>query len=183
MSDRIKKTHRLSKKGIIAIVIAAVLVVAVAVASVYVSNNKVKVYSDILYILMDKERPAEDNSGRIMHIRKTSDFNPKDEGVTMLDAFEIYYNDDSGKEYVFKVNDKIPSDDQQIGADLVILAFEASALQKVNTIKSVAVKAVIVIAVVAVIGLIFLWYKLWSKKEDEEKAKRIAKSSQNQKKK
>lgn len=173
-----KKPVKIGKKGIIAIVVAAVLIIAVTAASVYISNNSVKVYSDIVYILMDKERLAEDGSDRMFHIRKSADFNYKSENASLLDAFEVYYNDENGTEYVFTPDDKVESDGQEIGADLVILAFETTALDKLNTIKSVAVKLAVVLVLVVIVGLIVLWYKIWSKKEDEEKARRLAKTNQ-----
>ena len=181
MEDNKKKPLRIGKKGIAAIIVAAVLIIAVIVTSVYVSNNKIKVYSDIIYTLMDKEKLAEDGSNRLLHIRKNPEFDAKAKNATLLDAFEVYYNDESGKEYSFKADDKIMSDDQEIGADMVILAFEASALEKLNPIKSVAAKIAIVVVVIVIVGLIFLWYKIWSKKEDEEKARRLEKTNQKKK--
>lgn len=181
MKENIKMPRKIGKKGIIAIVVAVVLAIAVLATSLYVSNNKVKVYSDVIYMLMEKEKAAEDGSGRVFHIRKNAEFNSKDKNASILDAFEIYYNDENGNEIVYKTDDMVLSDDQEIGADLVILTFTTSAIKKFNTVKSIAVIVAIVIAVLVVIGLIFLWYKIWSKKEDEEKARRLAKINQKKK--
>lgn len=179
MNDDIKNPIKISKKGITAIVVAVVLLAAIITTSIFVSVYKVKLYADIVYIFMDKEKRAEDETNRLYHIRKNANFDPKDKDATILDAFEIYFEDENGEMCYYSADDKFTYDgSDEATAGLVILIFITSGIAP---LKKVGTAAAIIVPIVVVIGLIVLWYKLWSKKEDEERAKRIAKYNKKKK--
>ena len=178
MNDDIKNPIKISKKRITAIIVVAVLLIAIISTSIYVSVNKVKVYSDIIYTFMDKEKLAEDDTNRLYHIRKNPEFKSKGKDATILDAFEIYFEDENGKMCYYTSGDNFPYDGDEAGADVVILIFISSALVP---LKKIGTAVAVIVPIIVIVGLIVLWYKLWSKKEDEERAKRIAKYNQKKK--
>ena len=134
-----------------------------------------KVYTEAMYALMPKEittTVGKDPSYEItLGVRKNPDFDAKKQSKTPLVAFEFYYYNEKGELVELGSDGSIVVDGADYGPGY--LSFLVKAKENLNTVKSVASKVIIVLVILAVCGLIVVWFKVWSKKEDEKKEQRL----------
>ncbi|MCM1285239.1 MAG: hypothetical protein NC213_06825 [Acetobacter sp.] len=172
-----------NKKKLIACIVVSVFVVLIIAMALFVKFNQTAVYNQVLYTFMTKSETVvineEKNTELTLYIRKNPDYDVKKNEKMPLEAFDVYYFDKDGKEVDIGTGSLIYEGED---CGIPCLGFLLKAVQKLNTVKNVLVKVLIAFAVVAVIALIFIWYIIWSKHEDEEKAKRLSKTTQSKKK-
>lgn len=181
-----KPVIKLTKKAkaIIALLVAlAVIVTGIIVVKV----NDEAIYNELVYIVMPKtiraEEMQDDPDFHIdfdIHVRKNKDYDIKTQSQQPLEAYEYYYIDpETNEEVVVKGTEEIEVDGNKIGPYLLFLI---KAKENEDKIKSVATKSAWVLGPIAGVALIIVWFLIWSKKEDEQKA-RMANKNNNKKRK
>lgn len=170
-------TINLSKKMkiLIATLVSFVIVVAV-IATVY-SLNSVAINNRILYMFMPKTITAEEmETNYDLHVRMNDDYDSKRQASQPLEAYEYYYTDpETNETVVIKGTENAVINDDEIP---VYLGFLLRAKMNMNTFGDIVQKVFIVLAVLVVFGLIVLWFKSWSRREDEAKAQIYGKKNQ-----
>lgn len=162
---------KLSKKTKIAIAsIVSICVVAIVIAVVYFTNS-VTINNYVVYMFMPKTITAEEmNTNYDLHVRMNKDYDPVVQENEPLEAYEYYYTDpQSGEMVVVKggTNAVINGEDVPI-----YLGFLLKARMNMNTFSYVVKYVAVVIALVLVAVGIVLWFKSWSRREDEAKARK-----------
>lgn len=174
--EKIKK--KLSKK--VKIIITFIVVIAVILSGIIiVRTNETAVYTYVMYTLMPKTISAEEMHNNFdLSVRLNKNFDPKTQDSQPLEAFEYYYTDPkTGKEVVVGGTENVLINGDEVPA---YLGFVIKAKMNLETIKSVLTRIAIVLVVILIAGVIVIWFKVWSKKEDEQKA-RLYKNSKNKK--
>ncbi|MCM1114457.1 MAG: hypothetical protein NC397_03075 [Clostridium sp.] len=163
-----EKMSKSKKKKIIAFSVAGVIIVA-AVILISVFQNAI--YSQGLYTLMPKSQVStlSDGSEVTVYVKQNPDYNPMG-SAPPLEAFEFYYIDENGNEV--NIED---AEGFEYNISDYQTAFVLFAGQKMQTIKSVATPIIVVLVVAILAVCIFLWFKSWSRRQDEEKARKYKK--------
>lgn len=160
---KIKLTKKI--KALIAVIVAVVVIIA---GVIVVQMNETAVSTYVLYALMPKTLKAEEiNTDYDISVRLSKDFDPKTDDMQPLEAFEYYYTDpETGEEVVIGGTETTEIDGNDVP---VYLGFVIKAGMNRNTIKDVMAKVGIVLVILLIAGAIVVWFKIWSKKEDEKK--------------
>lgn len=174
MSEKKKSLTKKSKIVIGVSVVAAVIIIVSAIFIIFTGNSSYKLYNSVMLQLMPESITSED--GVEFFVKE----NPKyDGGKTPEEEQFIFY---------FKNGDKevdLPGGvftDAEGNKSVVSFGFVKMALEKLNTIKTVF-KVVIAVMVVVLVAIgIYLWYKSWCRREDEQKKLLYGDSKANKKK-
>lgn len=172
-----------NKKKLIAGIVVGVFAVLMIATALIIKFNQTAVYTQVLYTFMNKSETVvineEKNTELTLYIRKNPNYDAKTNEKMPLEAFDVYYYDKDGKEVDVGTGSFVYDGEE---CAMPCLGFLIKAVQNLNTAKEILKKVLIVLAVIAVVALIVVWYKVWSKHEDEEKAKRLLKTTQSKKK-
>ena len=123
----------------------------------------------------------ETNLGKGLIFEKIYDYDSKKQASQPLEAYEYYYTDpETNETVVIKGTENAVINDDEIP---VYLGFLLRAKMNMNTFGDIVQKVFIVLAVLVVFGLIVLWFKSWSRREDEAKAQIYGKKNQSKRKK
>lgn len=161
MSEKKKSLTKKSKIVIGVSVVAAVIIIVSAIFIIFTGNSSYKLYNSVMLQLMPESITSED--GVEFFVKE----NPKyDGGKTPEEEQFIFY---------FKNGDKevdLPGGvftDANGNKSAVSVGFATLALEKLNTIKTVFKVVIAVMVVLLVVVGIYLWYKSWCRREDEQK--------------
>lgn len=161
MSEKKKSLTKKSKIVIGVSVVAAVIIIVSAIFIIFTGNSSYKLYNSVMLQLMPESITSED--GVEFFVKE----NPKyDGGKTPEEEQFIFY---------FKNGDKevdLPGGvftDANGNKSAVSVGFATLALEKLNTIKTVFKFVIAVMVVLLVVVGIYLWYKSWCRREDEQK--------------
>lgn len=161
MSEKKKSLTKKSKIVIGVSVVAAVIIIVSAIFIIFTGNSSYKLYNSVMLQLMPESITSED--GVEFFVKE----NPKyDGGKTPEEQQFIFYFMNGDKEV------DLPGGvftDANGNKSAVSVGFATLALEKLNTIKTVF-KVVIAVMVVVLVAIgIYLWYKSWCRREDEQK--------------
>lgn len=176
--DNIKKSLNKKTKSIIAILVVVAVIIS---GAIIIKTNETAVYTYALYTLMPKTVSAEDmNTDCDISVRLNKNFDAKKQASQPLEAFEYYYTDpQSGEEVVVGGTENAVINGEQVP---VYLGFIIRAKMNLETMKDIMAKITLAIVAILIVVGIIVWFKVWSKKEDEQKAK-IYKNSKSRNKK
>lgn len=179
MSENNNKKMLSKKKKKIIIAITAVTAVIAAFA-VIVAANYTFFSTRVIYALMPKSTIAETDSGSVeYHIRLKDSYDSKEVENNPMLAFEYYTYDENG-EKIYLDSDASYSAD---GMDTpVFYLFGFRLIEKIGPMKSTATTVLWVLAAAAVVVMIVVWYILWARKEDAQKAEKYKNQNLNKKK-
>ncbi len=160
MSEKTKKTL---------IVLSAILAVIIVLLTVYLTN-KVEIQARVVYMLMpDSAMGMMDGSDEETEffVEFNNDFDGKNDD--MLEAFSYYYYDDDGNRVDLGPGGTIIYEGEETS---LFYAFAIDLIKNASTAVNIIKKAAVVIVVVVVVALLILWFVLWSKRQDREKAEK-----------
>lgn len=168
------KTYKL----IIAMTIFASIIIALIVGISLVGSYTIQAEAtnSILNLVMDKEITDTNKDsvsyGMTFYCEKNKDYNPKED--MPIDAFKYYYLDEDGKRIDLSEGMYFPasyySDEKDAKKDVVYvcIGFYQTALENLQTVKKVMKIVVAVFSCLMVVAFIYVWYRIWSKREDEK---------------
>lgn len=177
---------KLNKKSKAVIIILSVVAVVGIVISLCVLN-KTAITTKLTYAFMPKviDMSEYDSSlDLVLYVEKNDEFNAKKDAKEPLKACKYYYYDENGEKVTLNYDDPI-----FVGTDnegMVCIPFYLEATKGLNSLVTGIKITAVVIGVLIVIGAIILWFILWSKKYDREKAaynQKVNSSGKNKKKK
>lgn len=161
MSEKKKSLTKKSKIVIGVSVVAAVIIIVSAIFIIFTGNSSYKLYNSVMLQLMPESITSED--GVEFFVKE----NPKyDGGKTPEEQQFIFYFMNGDKEV------DLPGGvftDANGNKSAVSVGFATLALEKLNTIKTVFKVVIAVMVVLLVVVGIYLWYKSWCRREDEQK--------------
>ncbi|MDE5984899.1 MAG: hypothetical protein K2H13_06580 [Eubacterium sp.] len=166
------------KKIKIISILAAILVVIIVLSSV-IAANQFRIKSELLYYVMPDSIEMELNNDSMLELykRKNENYDYKTQKDNPLAAFEFYYYDENGDEVVVNGDNPIMIDGEVQGAPT--MAFILSSSDKLNHIKKVATIVSCLVILIITVALIFIWYRVWCKKQDEEKERKYGRKNEN----
>lgn len=162
-----KENKKLTKKAKGLIALGVALCVVIIGVIVYFTNSTA-INNYVLYMFMPKTITASEiNTNYDLGVRLNEDYDAKKQKSQPLEAFEYYYTDpETGKEVVVKGADNAKINGEDVP---IYLGFLIRAKTNMNSFKSILSKVLLVVVPVLIAVGIVLWFKAWSKKQDEEK--------------
>lgn len=172
MKNRIKKIDFQDKKTVKKMIVIAVLIIAVLAGIIAINVNKNQIQADLIYAIMPDSVDLKENNGfpYILYKQENKDFDFKEDIDEPMNAIQFYYYDDDGEKVVVNGADMIEYNGEDYGSPYV--AFMLNSVDNINGIKKAVTIVAVIIIILFIVGLIFLWYKIWSKKQDMEKEKK-----------
>ncbi|MDE6470070.1 MAG: hypothetical protein K2L19_03500 [Eubacterium sp.] len=170
------------KKIKIISILAAILVVIIALNAI-ISANQFRIKSEALYYIMPDSIEMELNNHSVIELfkRKNENYDYKTQKDNPLAAYEFYYYDENGNEVVVAADSPLVMDDENQGAPGIM--FMINSADNLKHIKKVITIVSCVVILVIIVALILIWYRVWSKKQDEEKERKYGKKNENKHKK
>ena len=152
----------------------ALLILFVLIGGIKLAiNPNMPTYNNYAYMIMPKSVDTVfDDKELTLYIEKNKDFNKEKDQP--LEAFRTYYykdNDTSTKKIYLKNGSTLKGEKEQ--SNLMVLQFLGSATITDGIVRSILNKAFIVLCILLACYLIFVWYVVWSYKEDKKKENRI----------
>lgn len=164
-----KEGSKLTKK--MKVLIASIVVILlIAVTAIVYFTNSVAINNYVLYMFMPKTITGEQmDTNYDLHVRLNEKYDADTQSNQPLEAYEYYYTDPQSGEEVVITGAK----DAEINGEKVpiYLGFLIEAKNNLDTFTSIFSKVIAVLVVVLIAVGIVLWYKSWSRREDEAKAK------------
>ncbi len=152
----------------------ALLILFVLVGGTKIAiNPNMPTYNNYAYMIMPKSVDTVfEEQDLTLYIEKNKDFDKTKNQP--LEAFKVYYykdNDTSTKKIYLKNGSTLKGEKEQ--SNLMVLQFLGSATITDGIIRNALNKALIVLFVLLAFYLIYLWYVIWSIKEDKKRENRI----------
>lgn len=172
-----------NKKIKIMLILAAVLAVIIA-ASVVISIHSEQIKCEAMYHMMPDSVEGNFDDGTPVKVfkGKNDSYSYKEDKGNPLAYYEFTVVDDKGNEYIVKGDASLVVDGEEIGN--VYPEFLPKTMETWSKVQSKIAIAAVIAAMIIIIGLIVLWFKIWSKKQDEEKERKYGnKNNSNHKKK
>lgn len=177
--DEVKITlSKKTKKIIVTCVVVAVVIALLAVLFMF----RYSIYSSAVYHFMPKELTATMDNGTdtqkdiTFYAYKVKGYNPVKDKNT-LNAFGFYYYDDNGKKVDLGSEGVYESAGGQKFTPNTFFLMKAS--KNFNTFKDKYSWVIPIVIFVVLAIIIVLWFKSWSRREDERKAKMYGNKNQN----
>lgn len=176
--DNVKKKP-LSKKAKKTIIILSSIIGVLLILLIGYKVNETYINARLLYALMPESGVAMMDDKEVeFYVEFNKDFDSKNDNV--LEAYSYYYYDDEGNRVDLGPNGTVLYEGEEAP---LFYAFMIDTMKTAGNVRNVLLKVVAVVAVIAVIGLLVLWFVLWSKKQDAEKAAKYGNKKTNKQKK
>lgn len=164
----------MSKKAkIITAIVSVFLVLAVIVGIAATAVNKESLSASLMYSLMPKELEGEfeNDKGELykitFYLRKNPNYDSKTDSDVM-NAFEVYYYDDNGEEVNLGSTGAYEASNQTVNP-LILFIYKAG--EQLDDIKKDVKLGVGIFIAVLIFALIVIWFIVFCKQEDANKAK------------
>lgn len=153
------------------LLVIILLLFAIIASFVVIKQNETEIYTKVIYTIMPKSISSNnDNYDVDFYIELNDDFDFNDNTASPLDAFNYRYIDpDSGKEVLIEGTENAVINGNNVQ---VYLGFVIELQNRINEIKNIVIRVILALFSIAIVAGIVVWYKVWSKKEDEAKAKK-----------
>lgn len=160
--EKIKKRLTKKAKAAIAILVAAAVIAAgCGLFAFFTSSNSYALYNKVLLSLMPE---SIEHNGLTFYVKPNPDYNAKESPES--DQFIYYF---MAKEKEIDLPGGVYTDVDK-NKTLISAGFYVKAMEQLNKIKSAVHIVIGVMAFIVVAVLIYIWYKLWCRREEKEKA-------------
>lgn len=166
--------NKMSKK--VKLIITFIVLIAVVISGIIiVKSNQNYFYTRALYMLMPKTITGQEmGTDYDLSVGLNGEYDAKKKSSYPLEAFEYYYTDpQTGEDKVVKGTENASINGEEVP---VYLGFLIEAKTNLENLKSVLSKTAIVLVLIIIVGGIILWYKVWSKKEEQQKERKYKNS-------
>lgn len=172
---------KLTTKSKIVISIAAVFFAIVTAVVIVACTSNLPISSALhYYVLMPHEIESEMESGHTLKMGAviSREYSRKDIKNSPLLAFKYYYYDLNGEKHDVDSLDTFDLAGEKIEPSLI---FSIATMQRISEIKSVLSKIIPVAIILVIVLLIFVWYRVWSIREDQQKERKNKKHNNSKK--
>lgn len=173
----------MDKKKIKLISIAAAVAAVIIAGIIALSVNYTRIQIDVMYKLMPDyiDGSFDDVNPVRVYKRRNPDFDYKTQKDDPLAAYEFYFYDEDGEEVSVVGGEVLEIDGEEIG--MLYGDFLPQLLENWGKLQNKLIITGVIAAIVIITGLIILWFVLWSKKQDAQKAKKYGNKPSKKKKK
>ena len=168
--DKTEKKPK-TKQQKVAIILGIILFVlfALVIGTKIAINPNMPTYNNYAYMLMPKSiETTFDEKKLTLYVEQNKDFDKSKDAP--LSAFKVYYyeDNDTSKKKIYLENGLTLKGEKE-ESNLMVLQFLGNSTITDSIIRSVLNKTLIVLCVLLACYLIFVWYLVWSAKEDKKK--------------
>jgi hypothetical protein len=161
--ENIDANNKSKKVKIVVAVVAVVVAIIVAIAVNWTTIRMQLIYN----LIPDSIEATLGDEAVTIYKRKNSDYSRKNDGWNYV---QFYFNDADGSEVSVNGDEELVYNGENYGVLYgdFLLPVLTNITHYVNIVKAI----IAVVVILIVVGLIFLWFVLWSKKQDAEKEKK-----------